>query len=61
MAKQAQNAATICGSRIGWDTENDDIMIWVTNRSWSPVPENPDETVCWFEPLEVVDEVSLDI
>lgn len=56
MAKQLQNAQTICGSRIGLDTENDDIMIWVTQRSWSPVPDNDQETVCWFEPF--VDQVS---
>lgn len=56
MAKQLQNAQTICGNRLGLDTENDDIMIWVTARSWSPVPDNDQETVCWFEPF--VDEVS---
>lgn len=56
MDKQLQNAQTICGSRIGWDTENDDIMIYVTKRTFSPVPDNDQETVCWFEPF--VDEVS---
>lgn len=56
MAKQLQNAQTICGTRIGWDTENDDIMILVTPRTFSPVPDNDQETVCWFEPF--VDEVS---
>lgn len=56
MAKQVQNAMTICGNRIGWDTENDDIMIVVRKDTWSPVPDNDQETVCWFEPF--VDEVS---
>lgn len=50
MERQLQNAQTICGSRIGWDTENDNLMIVVTQRSWSPAPLNDQETVCWFEP-----------
>lgn len=58
MAKQLQNAQTICGNRMGWDTE-DDLMILITPWTFSPVPENDQETVCWFEPF--VDEVSVGV
>lgn len=59
MAKEVSNAQTICGSRIGFDTE-DDIMIVVTQRCWSPAVDN-EETVCWFESFVQPDEVSYEL
>lgn len=58
MAKEVSNAQTICGTRIGFDTE-DDIMIVVTQRCWSPAPADNEETVCWFEPFVQPEKVSV--
>lgn len=53
MAKHLQNAQTQCGIKLSLDYEDDGLMILVTNRTWTPVPENFDqEPVAWFEPFE---------